>query len=329
MSEQRPLVLTPGDPAGIGPDLAVMLANSKHSLDDVVIVADRRIIEQRAKILGLDADFAHYSDRFDDGRTRIMHIDCPCDVQPGTAQIDSAPYVLETINRAVRGCIDGEFGALVTGPVNKEIIHHAGFNFTGHTEYLAQLTQAPRAVMLLTDNKLRVALVTTHLPLKQVADAITSEHVFDVTKIVHQDLIGHFSIASPRIAVCALNPHAGEGGLLGDEEQLVIQPAIQSLNEHGIAASGPYPADTIFVPSHAAQFDAIVAMYHDQGLPVIKHSGFGNTVNVTLGLPIIRTSVDHGTAYAIAGTGEAMTESMRSAISMARTLAANSSRGAS
>jgi len=329
MHEQRPLVLTPGDPAGIGPDLVAMLANTDSSLDNAVIAADRRIIEQRAEILGLDSNFADYSRWSTDSGTKILHINCPCSVHPGKAQSESADYVLNTIKQAVSGCLDGQFSALVTGPVNKETIHLGGFSFTGHTQYLAELTDAPRAVMLLTDENMRVALVTTHLPLKQVPDAVTSELIVEVTTILNRDLKNRFSIAAPRIAVCGLNPHAGEGGLLGNEERQEIQPAIEQLRQLGIEASGPYPADTIFVPSHARQFDAIVAMYHDQGLPVIKHAAFGEAVNVTLGLPIIRTSVDHGTAYALAGTGNANPDSMRSAISMAQTLVANCSHGAS
>ena len=326
METNQPVVLTPGDPAGIGPDLAVLLATDQAP-GNIVIAADRDIIEERARLLKRKPVLHDYLTEPDFPGLKILHIKCPFPAVPGQMDFANAGYVLKTINRSVQGCMEGEFSALITGPVNKAGIQGAERDFTGHTEYLAELTGAAHPVMLLTDGNLRVGLVTTHLPLQKVPQAITKQRVIETVRVTDRDLRQRFAIPSPHIAICGLNPHAGEGGLLGDEEIRHIQPAVEALKEEGINASGPFPADTIFVPGHAAKFDAIVAMFHDQGLPVIKHAAFGNTVNVTLGLPIIRTSVDHGTAYDLAGTGKAKAQSLRSAVSMAQALVRNVSNG--
>jgi 4-hydroxythreonine-4-phosphate dehydrogenase len=236
---------------------------------------------------------------------------------PGRLETANARYVLDLLDRATDGAMGAEFDALVTAPVHKGVINDAGVPFTGHTEYLAVRTQAPLPVMMLATGAMRVALATTHLPLKDVSAAITIESLCQIVSILNHDLVKWWGIAQPRIAVCGLNPHAGEGGHLGDEEIRVIAPALARINALGIRASGPLPADTAFVPRILADFDAVLAMYHDQGLPVIKHAGFDSAVNITLGLPILRTSVDHGTALDLAGTGRADASSLASAIALA------------
>ena len=233
----------------------------------------------------------------------------------------NAAYVLQTLTRAAQGCLEGSFAGLVTAPVHKGIINEAGMAFSGHTEFLADLTATPQVVMLLATQGLRVALVTTHLPLKDVANAITAERLQRVTRILHADLRDKFGIAKPRILVCGLNPHAGEGGHLGREEIEVIEPALQQLRAEGMQLIGPLPADTLFTPKHLEHCDAVLAMYHDQGLPVLKYKGFGAAVNVTLGLPIIRTSVDHGTALDLAGTGRIDCGSLQVALETAYEMA--------
>lgn len=252
----------------------------------------------------------------------MLHQGLGVPVVPGRPDPANSSYVLRLIDRAVDGALAGEFDALVTAPVAKGVINDAGITFSGHTEYLQQRTKAARAVMLLTTGQLRVALATTHLPLNAVAAAITIESLTEVATILAAELHSRFGISAPRIAVCGLNPHAGEGGHLGDEELRVIRPAVQRLQRAGIRASGPLPADTVFVPRVLAGFDAVLAMYHDQGLPVIKHAGFEDAVNVTLGLPIIRTSPDHGTAFDLAGSGRADPRSLIAAVELASRLAA-------
>ena len=314
------LALTPGDPAGIGPDLAVLLSK-RSTTDRIVVIADRNMLEERSKKLQCEISFCSYdSESQPTDKIEVLHFDCDSPVVPGKGDPSNARYVLKTLDRAVQGCLSGEFDAMVTGPVNKETIARSGIPFVGHTEYLAELTGSKCPVMLLTDGELRVALVTTHIPLNQVAEAITRERVTAVATVLHNDLRSRLDIASPRIGVCGLNPHAGEGGVLGDEEIEKIIPAIEMLQKEGINAVGPLPADTIFVQNQLEKFDVILAMYHDQGLPVVKYAGFGEVVNVTLGLPIVRTSVDHGTAYDIAGTGCADINSLLSAVEMAREL---------
>ncbi len=314
--------MTPGDPAGIGPDLAIQFSCDAVLERPLVLIADREMLAQRAHLLKRKPPLREYNGHTADRAVSVLHVSCPADVVPGKPNTANSEYVLKTLDRAIAGCLDGTFAGLITGPTNKQTMMRAGINFQGHTEYLAARTGTPRPVMLLTDEKIRVALVTTHLPLRQVPASITRERIIEVATVLHRDLKRRFGIQNPKIAVCGLNPHAGEGGTLGDEEVHIVTPAIASLRSDKIDASGPYPADTILTRSQAAKFDAVLSMYHDQGLPAIKHAAFGNIVNVTLGLPIIRTSVDHGTAYDIAGSGMANPESLASAYAMALRLAA-------
>jgi 4-hydroxythreonine-4-phosphate dehydrogenase len=251
------------------------------------------------------------------GTLTVCHTPLAAPSKAGTLDVSNARYVLALLNRAIDGALSGEFDAIVTAPVHKGVINDAGIAFTGHTEYLAERTHTPRPVMMLATEAMRVALATTHMPLKAVSDAITVESLCEIAAIVDQDLRKWWGITAPRIAVCGLNPHAGEGGHLGDEEIRVIAPAVARMQERGIRATGPLPADTAFVPSVLTGYDAVLAMYHDQGLPVIKHAGFDRAVNITLGLPIVRTSVDHGTALDLAGTGRADASSLVAAIEAA------------
>jgi 4-hydroxythreonine-4-phosphate dehydrogenase len=256
------------------------------------------------------------------GRLPVAHEALCVPSLAGRPDPANAPYVLRLLDRAIDGTLAGEFDALVTAPLQKSVINDAGIAFTGHTEYLEQRSGGARAVMMLTAGELRVALATTHLPLKAVSAAITSDSLFDVASILARELEGRFDIRDPRIAVCGLNPHAGDGGHLGDEEVHVITPAVSLMRTAGIRATGPLPADTVFVPQVLAGFDAVLAMYHDQGLPVIKYAGFERAVNVTLGLPLIRTSPDHGTALDLAGSGRADCGSLAAAVQLAARLAA-------
>ncbi len=321
MSKPKTLALTPGDPAGIGLDLAITL-DDFHIADKVVIISDRNVLTERARILGRNPSFRDYQPDQPAACVEVLHVECDVPVTVGEGSSQHASYVIDTLDRAVDGCLAGEFDALVTGPVNKEMISRAGFEFMGHTEYLARKTNSPYPVMLLTSEHLKVALVTTHLPLRDVSTHITSERIVAVARVLHRDLVERFGLPSPRIGICGLNPHAGEGGKLGTEEILEIKPAIEILFQEGINVSGPHPADTIFADSRPSKFDVILSMYHDQGLPVIKYGAFGEIVNVTLGLPIIRTSVDHGTAYDISGSGVADSGSLMHAIKLASQLSA-------
>ena len=324
MTAHLPLVaLTPGEPAGIGPDLA--LAAATQSLDArLVVVGDRHMLADRARRLDLrvevlaikDAPPAHRP-----GHLHVQHVPLDQPVECGCPDPRNAGYVIRCLDKAALGCLDGQWQAMVTGPVNKAVINEGGIPFTGHTEYLAELTGAELPVMMLTAGDLRVALVTTHLPLAEVPAAITVDRVQRTLEIIDRDLRDRLGIDRPRLLVCGLNPHAGEGGHLGREEIEVIQPVISRLVEAGVEALGPLPADTAFTRDRLAQADVVVAMYHDQGLPVLKYAGFGQAVNVTLGLPIIRTSVDHGTALDIAGTGRAEPGSLLAAITMAARMA--------
>lgn len=323
MNQSCTLALTPGDPAGIGLDLTLLLAR-QCPVHRIVVVADRNLLEERAADLNCDVTIRDYTrEHKSSGEIECLHIDCGGSVRPGQADPDHADYILKTLDVAVNGCLSGEFDAMVTGPVNKASIILSGTPFTGHTEYLAEKTGADCPVMLLSDGDLRVALATTHLPLSKVPDAITRQRIRNVTRVLHRDLVDRFGLPSPRIGVCGLNPHAGEDGQLGSEETTEIIPAIEDLRAEGIRVSGPIPADTVFTKKRLLGFDAVLSMYHDQGLPVIKHAAFGEVVNVTLGLPIIRTSVDHGTAYDIAGTGQADVSSLSSAVSMAARLSSS------
>ncbi len=301
MVNPAPLVLTTGEPAGIGPDLAVLRVLQPPS-GRLVILADREMLARRADLLGMPFSPPEY-DPATPRPLSVLHLPCPAPVRAGHPDPANGPYVLDTLRRAVAGCLSGEFSGLVTGPVHKGVINDAGIAFTGHTEFLAELTGTPRVVMMLSGGGMRVALATTHLPLKEVADAITLDSLTETLRILHAALRGNFAIDRPRILVAGLNPHAGEGGHLGREEIEVIEPVLARLRGEGMDLAGPLPADTLFQPRHLEAADAVLAMYHDQGLPVLKHASFGQGVNITLGLPIVRTSVDHGTALDLAGTG--------------------------
>ena len=318
------LALTPGEPAGIGPDLIVQLAASGKLPAQLVIIADPSLLRARAGELGLNVSIQPYEPGVpaNEGMVTVQPVTLPTTVVTGTPSTATAAYVLQTLDIACRGCLDGSFAGMVTGPLHKGIINAAGTTFSGHTEYLAELCGVDRTVMLLTDGDLRVALATTHLPLRHVADALDSTSLERVIRILDQDLRRRFGLEHPRIQVLGLNPHAGEGGHLGREEVEIITPLIESLRAEGMSLTGPIPADTAFTPAARHSYDAVLAMYHDQGLPVLKANGFGHTVNITLGLPIIRTSVDHGTALDIAGSGRADPGSLLCAISTAMDMAA-------
>jgi len=315
------LALTPGEPAGLGPDLCVRLAQlpQQHQL---VAVADPQLLRERAALLGLPLELLPLVDAEPPrpaapGQLWIDPLPLCAPVQCGRLDPANAPYVLATLERAAQGCLDGRFAALVTAPVHKGVINDAGIPFSGHTEFLQALTGVDAVVMMLATAGLRVALVTTHLPLSAVPAAITRERIARVARILDHDLRHRFGLAAPRILVCGLNPHAGEGGHLGREEIEVIEPALAELRGEGIDLVGPLPADTLFTPRLLQGADAVLAMYHDQGLPVLKHQGFGAAVNITLGMPIIRTSVDHGTALDLAGTGRGELGSLQTAVACA------------
>ncbi len=282
----------------------------------LVVIADPAVLRTRARALGLSFDLPEWQNQPTAG-CYLLPVIAKAPVEPGRLDKANAPYVLETLNRAIEGCLRGEFDALVTGPVHKGVINDAGIAFTGHTEYLAAQAGNVTPVMMLTAGDLRVALVTTHLPISDVPRAITRERLTAVLEILHHDLKSKFGLADPRIRVCGLNPHAGESGHLGREEIQVIEPVIQALTAKGMKLEGPVPADTAFLPEGLKHVDAVLAMYHDQGLPVLKHHDFAHAVNVTLGLPFIRTSVDHGTALELAGTGKADPSSLYTALDMA------------
>ena len=320
--------LTPGEPAGIGPDLCLLQARDAqpHAL---VAIASRQLLSERAAQLGvqiqlLDVGPGRWPQQpAPAGSLYVWDTPLAAPVQPGQLDPANAAYVLQTLTRAGQGCLDGTFAGMITAPVHKGVINEAGIAFSGHTEFLAELTATEQVVMMLATHGLRVALVTTHLPLRQVADAITGERLQRVTRILHADLQNKFGIAQPRILVCGLNPHAGEGGHLGREEIEIIEPTLEQLRQEGMQLIGPLPADTLFTPKHLEHCDAVLAMYHDQGLPVLKYKGFGAAVNVTLGLPIIRTSVDHGTALDLAGSGQIDGGSLQVALETAYQMAAS------
>jgi 4-hydroxythreonine-4-phosphate dehydrogenase len=319
------IAITPGEPAGIGPDLLIQLVQQPQP-QQLVAIADPKLLQQRAQLLDLPLTLLPHDPSRPPVATpatqlEIVPVTLSCPATAGQLEPANAAYVLACLRRAVSGCQAGEFAAMVTGPVHKGIINDAGLPFTGHTEYLAELTDTARVVMLLAAPGLRVALATTHLPLRKVADAITRENLRTTLTILDQELRQRFGIRRPRIGVLGLNPHAGEGGHLGQEEIEIIIPVINELREAGMDLTGPLPADTAFNPHQLQQTDVFLAMYHDQGLPVLKHHGFGQAVNVTLGLPIIRTSVDHGTALELAGKGQARTSSLEAAIATAAEMA--------
>lgn len=312
------LILTPGEPAGIGPELACRAAELDPGL---ILAADPDLLRQTLERLGMDTQ-VHELETVEAGATggiRCLPVALAAPAEPGKLDEANAPYVLECLRVAARHCLDGRVHGLVTGPVHKGVINAAGVPFSGHTEFLAEQASVDRVVMLLAAGQVRVALATTHLPLREVPDAITSDDLARTLEILHGGLKHLFGLPNPRIAVLGLNPHAGEGGHLGREEIEVIEPLLARLGEK-MDLVGPLPADTAFVPDRLRGFDAVLAMYHDQGLPVLKHVGFGHAVNVTLGLPFIRTSVDHGTALDLAGSGKADSGSLNAAINLARSL---------
>ncbi|MEH6650016.1 MAG: 4-hydroxythreonine-4-phosphate dehydrogenase PdxA [Motiliproteus sp.] len=319
------LAISAGEPAGIGPDLCIQLAQRSQS-QQLVVIADADMMQQRAEQLGLPITLTAFNPAqpprpSKPGELFILHRPLAEPTVAGQLNRANAAYVLETLTCAAQGCLDGTFDALVTAPVHKAVINDAGTPFSGHTEFLMELTGSEQVVMMLACEGLRVALVTTHLPLSQVSAAITPQRLQQISRILDHDLRHRFGIDQPRILVCGLNPHAGEGGHLGLEEQQVIEPTLEQLRREGLNLIGPLPADTLFTPHQLERGDAVLAMYHDQGLPVLKHKGFGNAVNITLGMPIIRTSVDHGTALDLAGSGNADCGSLATAIVYAAQMA--------
>jgi 4-hydroxythreonine-4-phosphate dehydrogenase len=318
------IAISAGEPAGIGPDV-VLAAAQRDWPAELVVIADRQMLESRAALLGLDVRLVDYDPGVvcasGTGTLSLLHTPLDSEPRPGIADTRNAAGVLAALKRATEGCLNGEFAAMVTAPVNKAVISDSGVPFSGHTEYLAELTGTDQVVMLLAAGKLRVALATTHIPLSAVPAAITQSLLVEVLRVMHADLRAKFGITSPKISVLGLNPHAGEGGHLGTEDRDVITPAIAQAQSEGITATGPWPADTAFNQRLSEQTDAYLAMYHDQGLPVLKYAGFGAAVNITLGLPIVRTSVDHGTAFDLAGTGKADSSSFFAAIDSALDLA--------
>jgi len=321
------IALTPGEPAGIGPDITLQLIQQPLPVEPVAI-ADPELLKQRAQQLGLPLQLSEYDPAIaaaphQPGQLKLLPVPLRTPATPGQLDSRNADYVLDTLRHAVNGCRSGAFSALVTGPIHKGVINDAGIPFSGHTELLAELTNTQQVVMMLAAGSLRVALATTHLPLKEVSRAITREGLEQTLRILHHDLSRRHSISDPHILVCGLNPHAGESGHLGREEIEIIAPVIEALRSEGMHLSGPLPADTLFTPRHLESADAVLAMYHDQGLPVLKYVGFGHAINVTLGLPIIRTSVDHGTALELAGSGRAECGSLEAAIDYAHRLVLN------
>ncbi|MDL0431117.1 4-hydroxythreonine-4-phosphate dehydrogenase PdxA [Marinobacter sp. TBZ242] len=324
MRQSVTLALTAGEPAGIGPELCLQLALEKRQ-PGVVVVACKHLLQARAELLGLAVELVDWEPGnhavTGPGRLSVLHVNGLASTDAGRLDPANSAYVLETLSIAARGCLDGTFDGMVTAPVHKGVINNAGIVFSGHTEFLQELCGVERVVMMLATEELRVALVTTHLPLKDVSAAITPERLSQVTRILDSDLRRFFDIEHPRILVAGLNPHAGEGGHLGREEIEVIEPTLDKLRQEGITLTGPLPADTLFTPHWLDNADAVLAMYHDQGLPVLKFQGFGRAVNITLGLPIVRTSVDHGTALDLAGTGKADAGSLKTAVRVGEQMA--------
>jgi 4-hydroxythreonine-4-phosphate dehydrogenase len=315
-----PVAVTSGEPAGIGPEICVALANTPLA-GRVVVLGDRDMLEARAMQLGMRVRLRDPGSPGTADSIACLHVPLPYACRAGSLDPRSAPYVISLIDRAIAGCLAGEFAALVTAPVHKGVLNDGGVTFVGHTEYLAEHTGTAHVVMMLAGGGLRVALATTHLALKDVSRALTRESLERTLRVLGAELERRFGIAAPRILVSALNPHAGEGGYFGREEIDVIAPVLEKLRTEGMRLDGPLPADTLFVPERLAGADCALAMYHDQGLPVLKYASFGKGVNITLGLPIIRTSVDHGTAIDIAGTGHARPDSLFEAVETAMEMA--------
>lgn len=315
------IVITSGEPAGIGPDLCLMLA-SKSFDADITVIGDIDVLSARAKQLKLAVNLKQdQSTEIAVNQLRVIHLAASTPASAGKLDASNGQYVLNMLTKAVNGCENGLFDAMVTAPVHKGAINEGGTSFTGHTEFLAEQTNTKQVVMMLIGGGLRVALATTHIPLSQVASAINHTELEKTIRILHADLISTFNIKNPRILVAGLNPHAGEDGYLGDEEITIINPVLQTLREEGMQLIGALPADTLFTEQHLQDADAVLAMYHDQGLSVLKYASFGKGVNITLGLPIIRTSVDHGTAIDLAGTGNIRLGSMLAAVELAIELA--------
>lgn len=318
------IAVTPGEPAGIGPDLVVLLSDHLWQAQ-IVVFADKKLMQERANQLGKKVTIIDYSENEDRiqkaGEILVHHVPTQCPVEAGVLNSDNGHYVVDTLRLACEANMQGKFDAVVTGPVHKGIINKAGISFSGHTEYFAQQSNTADVVMMLATDGLRVCLATTHIPLAYVSKAITPQRIEKVINIMQSDLKTKFGIPDPRIYICGLNPHAGEDGHLGTEEIQIITPTLDIMRARGMNLVGPLPADTIFQPKYLQDADAVLAMYHDQGLPVLKFKGFGNSVNITLGLPFIRTSVDHGTAVDLAGTGVADTGSFQRAITDAINLA--------
>ncbi|WP_018692972.1 4-hydroxythreonine-4-phosphate dehydrogenase PdxA [Algicola sagamiensis] len=321
------IAITAGEPAGIGPDLLIQIAQTTWPAQ-LIVCASKQLLKERAAQLGLPLEILDYQPGkpallCNAGQLVVADFELAQPVIPGQLDEANAGYVLNTLSVACNGNMSGEFDAIVTGPVHKGIINQSGISFSGHTEFFAQESGTNDVVMMLATEGLRVALVTTHIPLAYVAKAITPERLRKIIEILHADMQVKFKISSPKILVCGLNPHAGEGGHLGKEEIEVINPVLDELRAEGMQLDGPYPADTLFQDKYLNQADVVLAMYHDQGLPVLKYKGFGNAVNITLGLPFIRTSVDHGTALDLAGTGQADPGSLEVAINQAIELASS------
>ncbi|WP_406612403.1 4-hydroxythreonine-4-phosphate dehydrogenase PdxA [Acinetobacter schindleri] len=318
-----PLYVTSGEPAGIGPDICLSLAN-RVDARPIVVLADLEMLGQRAQQLNLAIELIEYKGQessSEEGQLYVEHVPLKQQVILGELNSHNAAYVLEQLRRSADYAMTGKSVGVATAPVQKSVINDAGIHFSGHTEYYQEFAGVPRVVMMLATKTLRVALATTHLPLRAVADAITPERLHQVIDILIHDLQSKFKIKQPKILVCGLNPHAGEGGYLGMEEIEVINPVLETYRAQGINMSLSLPADTLFTPENLKDADAVLAMYHDQGLPVLKSQGFGEAINITLGLPFIRTSVDHGTALSLAGTGLAKSSSLHVAVDLALDLA--------
>ena len=328
MSKTSRVVITPGEPAGIGPDLVVALAQRDWPVELVVCASPELLTERAAQLAlplslhPLEADKPATAQRA--GTLTLLPVPLKDKAIPGQLNVANSAYVVETLAQACDGCLSGKFAALITGPVHKGIINDAGISFTGHTEFFEERSQSEKVVMMLATEAMRVALVTTHLPLKAVSDAITPDLLRQIVSILYHDLQTKFGIAHPHVLVCGLNPHAGENGHMGTEEIDTIIPVLNELRQQGMNLSGPLPADTLFQPKYLDTADAVLAMYHDQGLPVLKYQGFGRGVNITLGLPFIRTSVDHGTALELAGQGTADVGSFITALNLAIKMIMNS-----
>ncbi|GEM74295.1 4-hydroxythreonine-4-phosphate dehydrogenase [Vibrio sagamiensis NBRC 104589] len=316
------IIVTAGEPAGIGPDLVLALSKENWA-HQIVVCADKNMLLERAKLLGIDVQLTDYNPKLPPqaqkaGTLIVKHIEATEQTVAGQLNETNSHYVLKTLESAALGCMNNEFDAIVTGPVHKGVINRSGFAFSGHTEFFAEKSNTPLVVMMLATEGLRVALVTTHIPLAYVSKAVTKERLGKVIDVLHQDLVEKFAIPKPKIYLCGLNPHAGEDGCLGNEEIETITPTLEKIRqEKGMNLIGPLPADTIFNEKYLHDADAVLGMYHDQVLPVLKYKGFGRSVNITLGLPFIRTSVDHGTALDLAGTGQADTGSFRTALTHA------------